>query len=59
VDDDTAAVRDTVIALFAQGVPAVHRSDRAQDFLASLAQVDTARQATAQDVRAIYSKGLE
>jgi malonate decarboxylase beta subunit len=59
VDDDTAAVRDTVITLFAQGVPTVHRSDRAQDFLASLARVDTTRQATAQDVRELYSKGLE
>jgi malonate decarboxylase beta subunit len=58
VDDDTAAVRTTVIALFARGVPAVHRSDRAQDFLAALGRVDTSRQPTPQDVREIYSKGL-
>ena len=54
----TMAIRATVIALFAQGVPAVHRSDRAPDFLACLDRVDTTRQATAQDVREIYSKGL-
>lgn len=58
VDDDTAAIRATVIDLLARGVPAIHRSDRAADFLACLNRVDTARQATAQDVREIYSKGL-
>jgi malonate decarboxylase beta subunit len=58
VDDDTAAIRATVIDLFARGVPAIHRSDRAGDFLACLDRVDTARQATAQDVRDLYSKGL-
>jgi malonate decarboxylase beta subunit len=40
-------------------VPAVHRSDRTADFLACLERVDTGRQATAQDVRDVYSKGLE
>jgi malonate decarboxylase beta subunit len=59
VDDDTAQVRDTVVALFARGVPAVHRSDRTADFLACLAQVDTDSQATPDDVRRIYGKGLE
>jgi len=59
VDDDTAAVRATLAGLFARGVPAVHRSDRAADFLACLERVDTTRQATAQDVRDLYSKGLE
>jgi malonate decarboxylase beta subunit len=59
VDDDTAAVRATVADLFARGLPAVNRSDRAADFLACLERVDTARQATAQDVRDLYSKGLE
>jgi malonate decarboxylase beta subunit len=59
VDDDTAAVRTTVTALFARGLPSVHRSDRTADFLACLERVDTTRQATAQDVRDLYSKGLE
>jgi malonate decarboxylase beta subunit len=59
VDDDTAAVRATLVDLFARGLPAVHRSDRAADFLACLARVDTTRHATAQDVRDLYSKGLE
>ena len=59
VDDDTAAVRATLADLFARGLPAVHRSDRAADFLACLERVDTTRQATAQDVRDLYSKGLE
>ena len=59
VEDDTAQVRDTVAALFARGVPAVHRSDRTAAFLACLARVDTATQATPDDVRRIYGKGLE
>jgi malonate decarboxylase beta subunit len=58
VDDDTAAVRAAIARLFQAGVPAVHRSERYADFLAALAQVDTAQQATAQDVRTIYGKGL-
>jgi malonate decarboxylase beta subunit len=59
VDDDTAAVRATLVDLFARGLPHVHRSDRAGEFLACLERVDTTRQATAQDVRDLYSKGLE
>jgi malonate decarboxylase beta subunit len=59
VEDDTALVRASVIDFFARGVPPVHRSDRAADFLACLARVDTDRQATAQDVRALYAKGIE
>ena len=58
VDDDTAAVRGAVADFFARGVPPVHRSDRAADFLACLAQVDTTHQAAPDDVRRIYGKGL-
>jgi len=58
VDDDTAAVRGAVADGFARGVPAVHRSDRVADFLACLAQVDTTNQATPDDVRRLYGKGL-
>ena len=59
LDDDTAAVRAAHADLVARGLPAVHRRDRAADFLACLERVDTTRQATAQDVRDLYSKGLE
>jgi len=59
VADDSLEVRSTVIALLARGVPPVHRSERAADFLACLDQVDAATQATAADARAIYAKGLE
>jgi malonate decarboxylase beta subunit len=57
VDDDTAAIRATVARLFAQGLPQQHRSERALDYLARLAQVDTDSQPTPQDVRAIYAQG--
>ena len=58
IDDDTAAVRGAVADCFARGVPPVHRSDRAADFLAGLAQVDTTQQATPDDVRRLYGQGL-
>ncbi|KHA79214.1 biotin-independent malonate decarboxylase subunit beta [Janthinobacterium lividum] len=57
VEDDTAQMRATVAALFARGVPAQHRSDQADVFLARLAQVDAGPQATPEAVRLIYSKG--
>ncbi|SDG64533.1 biotin-independent malonate decarboxylase subunit beta [Janthinobacterium sp. YR213] len=57
VEDDTAQMRATVAALFARGVPAQHRSDQADVFLARLAQVDAGPQATPEAVRSIYSKG--
>ncbi|MGX9713495.1 biotin-independent malonate decarboxylase subunit beta [Janthinobacterium lividum] len=57
VEDDTARMRATVAAFFARGVPAQHRSDQADVFLARLAQVDAGPQATPEAVRSIYSKG--
>jgi len=57
VQDDSAEVREAVSRLFAQGVPARHRSERVDDFLAALAQVDTSVQPQAADVRTIYTKG--
>ncbi len=58
VDDDTVQVRAALAGLFRAGPPAVHRSERHADFLASLAHVDTAQQPAPADVRAIYGKGL-
>ncbi|WP_296952855.1 biotin-independent malonate decarboxylase subunit beta [uncultured Massilia sp.] len=58
VADDTDAIRATVAELFRRGVPAVHRSDRIDDFLACLASVDAGPKATPAAVRDIYSKGL-
>lgn len=57
VADDTAQMRATVAELFARGVPAQHRSDQAQGFLARLADVEASVQATPDAVRLIYSKG--
>ncbi len=58
VEDDTAAVRATVAALFAQGAPQRNRSERHADFLRCLEQVDATAPATAQDVRTIFGKGV-
>ncbi|WP_377700906.1 biotin-independent malonate decarboxylase subunit beta [Pseudoduganella sp. UC29_71] len=57
VADDTAAIRATLVDLFRQGVPAQPRSAQYRHFLASLDQVDTSAQASAQQVRTIYAKG--
>ncbi|MBA5606064.1 biotin-independent malonate decarboxylase subunit beta [Duganella sp. FT3S] len=59
VEDDTAIMRATVARLFRQGVPKQHRSARYADFLASLAQLDASVPATAQQVRAIYTRGVQ
>jgi malonate decarboxylase beta subunit len=58
-DDDTAQIRAAVAELFRAGPPPVQRSDRHADFLACLSRVDTVRQATPQDVRAIFEEGLK
>jgi malonate decarboxylase beta subunit len=57
VQDDTAEVRETVIGLFARGLPPRHRSDCADAYLARLERVDTSAQPTPEDVRAIYRQG--
>jgi len=57
VEDDTPEVRATVARLFAQGLPARHRSDRAVEYLAALAGVDTGAQAAPEDVRMTYTQG--
>ena len=57
VADDTAQMRATVAKLFQRGVPAQHRSDQAQGYLARLADVDASVQATPEAVRVTYSKG--
>jgi malonate decarboxylase beta subunit len=57
VQDDTQEVRASLIALFAKGLPAQHRSERVDDFLGALARVDTEKQATPADVRTAYAKG--
>jgi len=58
VADDTAQMRATVAELFQRGLPARHRSDQVQGFLARLAEVDASVQATPDAVRLIYSKGV-
>lgn len=58
LEDDAEAIRDTVRAALREGVPARHRSDRQEDFLACLAAVDPAHQASPETVRALYEKGL-
>ncbi|MEX3899032.1 biotin-independent malonate decarboxylase subunit beta [Paraburkholderia sp. BR10954] len=42
VDDDADAVRAAVLAAFAQGVPAAHRSERVDTFLRRLGRIDPA-----------------
>lgn len=58
LDDSVAAMAAQLRAFMGQGVPARHRSDRHEAFLASLARVDTTEQARPDVVRAIYQEGL-
>jgi len=54
VQDDSAEVRATVARLFAQGLPARHRSERAAETLAALARADASQQPAPADARGIY-----
>ena len=59
IDDDAAVLRDTVIALFARGVPAEHRSERHARFLDRLSRYDPREQATPEAVRRLYADAAE
>ena len=56
VEDDAAALRDTVAGLFRRGVPEVHRSDRYRLFLDRLSRYDASAQATPDAVRRLYAE---
>lgn len=58
VEDDSAQIRTVLHDFFRRGVPACHRSDQIQGFLARLGEVDAAVQATPGQIRAIYQKGF-
>ncbi|HJV00647.1 MAG TPA: biotin-independent malonate decarboxylase subunit beta [Burkholderiaceae bacterium] len=59
VDDDTGIMRATVAQLFRQGLPVRHRSARHAEFIACLDQLDASEPATAQQVRALYARGVQ
>jgi malonate decarboxylase beta subunit len=58
VEDDSAQIRTVLHDFFRRGVPACHRSDQIQGFLARLGEVDADVQATPGQIRAIYQKGF-
>ena len=55
IEDDSVSIRAQVIAWLQAGTPKHQRSEQIDHYLAQLAAVDTTRQATAEDVRALYS----
>ena len=57
VQDDLAQIHAAVLECLRHGVPPRHRSDRWRDYLAWLAEADTAAQPTPEQVRHLYSKG--
>ena len=57
VDDDTAALRATVLALFEQGRPAAERSDAYHHYLDRLSRYDPGVQATPEIVRELFEQG--
>ena len=58
VEDDVAGIGETVRSLFTQGLPATHRDERVDEFLALLNRIDTTRQAESATVRADFGKEL-
>ena len=59
VADDVDAMRATLCELSAAGVPARHRDERVDDFLAMLTHVDTTEQPSSAQVRDLFAKGLQ
>ena len=57
IDDDTAALRATVLALFEQGRPAAERSDAYRHYLDRLSRYDPGAQATPEIVRELFEQG--
>ncbi|MDR3371516.1 biotin-independent malonate decarboxylase subunit beta [Rhodoferax sp.] len=58
VEDDVQNIGETVRSLFMQGLPATHRDERVDEFLALLNRIDTTRQAESATVRADFGKEL-
>jgi len=58
VEDDVQGIGETVRSLFTQGLPATHRDERVDEFLALLNRIDTTRQAESATVRADFGKEL-
>lgn len=54
VADDVAAIGAAVHACFRQGVPAVHRTERVDDYLSRLAAIDTTRQYDGAALQALW-----
>ena len=59
VDDDTKALRDSVIALFERGRPVAERSDAYALYLDRLAAYDAGVQATPEIVRQLFWQGVQ
>ena len=59
VNDDTKALRDTVIALLEQGCPAGERSDAYRRYLDRLSAYDASVQATPEIVRQLFEQGTQ
>ena len=59
VADDVSDMRAALCDLSAAGIPALHRDERVEDFLAMLTRVDTCEQPTSAQVRNFFAKGLQ
>jgi len=58
VEDDSRAIRDSVVRLFRKGLPVAHRSAIYTRFLARMAAVDASVQATPEAIRSLYREGI-
>lgn len=55
VDDNVNAMKDAVNQCLAKGVPATHRSDNYDEFLARLTTFDTAKQVDSEQISAFFA----
>ena len=57
IEDDTTALRQTIQALAARGVPARHRSEMVEEYRRGLARIDPAAPPDGPSLRQIWPKG--
>jgi malonate decarboxylase beta subunit len=57
IEDDSAAIREQVLAWLRAEATGQPRCEQVRHYLERLACIDAARQATAEDVRALYTAG--
>jgi malonate decarboxylase beta subunit len=59
VEDDVELIRERLIEALGRGVPARHRSEQVEDYLERLATIDVTHQLEGQELRRLWSQGVD